>query len=65
MKREEEEKIAGMKHKFKELAAEVLSLSETIAVIHEELKEDDMVLLKVCKVQFINFLISIPKNIHI
>ncbi|XP_042248070.1 zinc-binding protein A33 isoform X1 [Thunnus maccoyii] len=46
VKKEEEEKIAGMKDKFKELSAEVLSLTETIAVIQEELKEDDMVLLK-------------------
>ncbi|CAK6963112.1 zinc-binding protein A33 [Scomber scombrus] len=46
LKKEEEEKIARMKDTFKELAAEVLSLSETIAVIHQELKEDEMVLLK-------------------
>lgn len=51
MKREEEEKIAGMKDKIKELSAEVLSLAETISIIQEQLKEDDMVLLKVCTIQ--------------
>lgn len=56
VKKEEEEKTARMKDKFKELAAEVLSLSETIAVIQEKLKEDEMVLLKVCTVQFYHFL---------
>lgn len=50
VKKEEDEKIAGMKDKFKELSAEVLSLAETIAVIQEQLKEDDIVLLKVCTV---------------
>lgn len=48
MKKEEEEKIAGMKDKIKELSAEVLSLKETIIVIQEQLKGDEMVLLKVC-----------------
>lgn len=47
MKKEEEEKIVGMKDKIKELSAELLSLTETIAVIQEQLKEDDMVMLKV------------------
>ncbi|KAM9345641.1 nuclear factor 7, brain [Symphorus nematophorus] len=46
VKKEEEEKIAGMKDKIKELSAEVLSITETISVIQEQLKEDDMVLLK-------------------
>ncbi|XP_051242746.1 nuclear factor 7, brain [Dicentrarchus labrax] len=46
VKKEEEEKLAGMKDKIKELSAEVLSLTETISVIQEQLKEDDMVLLK-------------------
>ncbi|XP_035469989.2 nuclear factor 7, brain [Scophthalmus maximus] len=46
VKQEEEEKIAGIKDKLKELSAEVLSLTETISVVHEQLKEDDMVLLK-------------------
>ncbi|KAM7371749.1 hypothetical protein PAMP_008959 [Pampus punctatissimus] len=46
VKKEEEEKVAGMKDKFKEVSAEVLSITETIAVIQEQLKEDDMVLLK-------------------
>lgn len=52
VKKEEEEKIAGMKDKMKELSAEVLSLTETISVIQEQLKEDDMVLLKVRTVQY-------------
>ncbi|KAG7505223.1 zinc-binding protein A33-like [Solea senegalensis] len=46
VKQEEEEKIAGMKDKIKELSAEVLSLTETISVIQEQLKEEDMVLLE-------------------
>ncbi|XP_035510626.1 nuclear factor 7, brain [Morone saxatilis] len=46
VKKEENEKLAGMKDKVKELSAEVLSLTETISVIQEQLKEDDMVLLK-------------------
>ncbi|XP_078126094.1 zinc-binding protein A33 [Sander vitreus] len=46
VKKEEEDKIAGMKDKIKELSAEVLFLTETISVIQEQLKEDDMVLLK-------------------
>ncbi|XP_063326766.1 zinc-binding protein A33 [Pelmatolapia mariae] len=46
VKKEEEEKIAGMKEKIKELSAEVTCLTETIAIIQEQLKEDDMVLLK-------------------
>lgn len=46
VKKEEEEKTAGMKDKMKELAAEVLSLTEIISDIHEQLKEEDMVLLK-------------------
>ncbi|XP_041672957.1 zinc-binding protein A33 [Cheilinus undulatus] len=46
VKKEEEEKIAGLKDKFKELSAEVLNLTEIISFIQEQLKEDDMVLLK-------------------
>ncbi|XP_029946368.1 nuclear factor 7, brain [Salarias fasciatus] len=46
VKKEEEEKTAGMKDKMKELAAEVLSLTETISDIQEQLKEEDMILLK-------------------
>ncbi|XP_054464075.1 zinc-binding protein A33 [Anoplopoma fimbria] len=46
VKKEEEEKIAGMKDKIKELSAEVLSFTETISVIQEQLKEDDITLLK-------------------
>ncbi|KAM7387199.1 hypothetical protein PAMA_009693 [Pampus argenteus] len=46
VKKEEEEKAARMKDKFKEISAEVLSITETIAVLQEQLKEDDMVLLK-------------------
>lgn len=36
-----------MKDKMKELSAEVLCLAETISHIQKELKEEDMVLLKV------------------
>lgn len=46
VKKEEQEKIARMKDKTKELSAEVLCLAETIALIQTELKEEDMVLLK-------------------
>ncbi|XP_032394463.1 zinc-binding protein A33 [Etheostoma spectabile] len=46
VKKEEEDKIAGMKDKIKELSAEVLLLTETVCVIQEQLKEDDLVLLK-------------------
>ncbi|XP_069004609.1 nuclear factor 7, brain [Embiotoca jacksoni] len=46
VKKEEDEKIAGMKDKMKELSAEVQSLTETISIIQEQLKEDDIVLLK-------------------
>ncbi|XP_068435007.1 zinc-binding protein A33 [Clinocottus analis] len=46
VKKEEDEKIAGMKDKIKELSAQVLSLTETISVIQEQLKEDDLILLK-------------------
>ncbi|KAK7939167.1 hypothetical protein WMY93_002493 [Mugilogobius chulae] len=46
VKKEEQEKIARMKDKTKELSAEVLCLAETIALIQNELKEEDMVLLK-------------------
>lgn len=52
MKKEEEEKMAGIKDKMKELSAEVLLLTETISVIQEQLKEEDMVLLAVCRVQY-------------
>lgn len=51
MKKEEEQKIAGMKDKIKELSAEVLTLTETILAIQEQLKEDDIVLLKVGTIQ--------------
>ncbi|XP_056263189.1 nuclear factor 7, ovary [Pseudoliparis swirei] len=46
VKKEEDEKIAGLKDKMKELSAEVLSLTETISVIQEQLEEDDLILLK-------------------
>lgn len=46
VKKEEEEKIAGLKDRFKELSAEVLNLTETISIIQEQLKEDDMEFLK-------------------
>ncbi|KAK2833346.1 hypothetical protein Q5P01_017235 [Channa striata] len=44
--KEKEEKIAEIKDKVREHSAEVLSLTETIAIIQEQLKEDNMVLLK-------------------
>lgn len=62
VKKEEEEKIAGMKVKMKELSAEVTCLTETIAIIQEQLKEDDMVLLKVCVVQFEAYLLIVCKK---
>lgn len=46
VKKEEDEKIAGMKDKIKELSAEMLALNDSISVIQEQLKEEDMVLLK-------------------
>ncbi|XP_076000501.1 zinc-binding protein A33 [Genypterus blacodes] len=46
VRKEEDEKMAGMKDKIKELSAEMLSISETISVIQEDLKEDNMVLLE-------------------
>uniref|UniRef100_A0A3B3ZZR3 Tripartite motif containing 35-13 n=1 Tax=Periophthalmus magnuspinnatus TaxID=409849 RepID=A0A3B3ZZR3_9GOBI len=46
VKKEEQEKIARMKDRTRELSAEVLCLAETIALIQKELKEEDMVLLK-------------------
>ncbi|KAM9746496.1 nuclear factor 7, brain [Menidia menidia] len=46
VKKEEEEKMIAMKNKIKELSAEVLSITETISVIQEQLKEDGIVLLK-------------------
>lgn len=51
MKKEEEERIVGMKDKIKELSAEVQFITEAILAIQEQLQEDDMVLLKVCTVQ--------------
>lgn len=51
VKKEEEEKIAGMKDKIKELSAEVLSIADTISVIEGQLQEDEMVFLKVCIAQ--------------
>lgn len=48
VKREEEMRITGMKDRFKELSAEVQTLSETISVIQDQLKEDNILLLKVC-----------------
>ncbi|XP_068192604.1 zinc-binding protein A33 [Antennarius striatus] len=46
VKTEEEEKIAEMKGKIKELSAEVVSLTDTVSIIQEQLQEDDMILLK-------------------
>nr|XP_046272428.1 nuclear factor 7, ovary [Scatophagus argus] len=46
VKKDEEAKLVEIKDKMKELSAEVLSLTETISVIQEQLKEEDMVLLK-------------------
>lgn len=47
MRKEKEEKIAGMKDKVKELSAEVIAIEDTISVIEEQLKEEDLILLKV------------------
>lgn len=40
--------MAGIKDKIKEISAEVQTLTETISVIQDQLKEDDMLMLKVC-----------------
>lgn len=48
VRKEEEEKIAGMKDKEKELSAELVSLADTISLIEEQLQEEDVTLLKVC-----------------
>lgn len=48
VKREEEMRITGMKDKIKELSAEAQTLRETISAIQEQLKEDNILLLKVC-----------------
>ncbi|XP_053707876.1 zinc-binding protein A33 [Synchiropus splendidus] len=45
VKKEEEDKIVGMTERVKEISAEVLSLTDTITVIQEQLNEEDMVLL--------------------
>lgn len=37
-----------MKHKVKELSAEVIAIEDTILVIEEQLQEEDITLLKVC-----------------
>lgn len=69
MKKEEEEKIAGMKDKIKELSAELLFLTETISIIQEQLKDDDMVLLKVRTVEATSISKSVfqknKKKVHI
>lgn len=49
--------MAGMRDKTKEHSAEVMSLIETISIIQEQLKEDDMVLLKVLAGHFISVFI--------
>lgn len=46
--KEEEEKIAGMKDKVKELSAEALAIADTISVVEEQLQEEDITMLKVC-----------------
>lgn len=48
VKREEEMRITGMKDKIKELSADVQTLRESISVIQDQLKEDNMLFLKVC-----------------
>lgn len=47
LKKEEEEKIAAMKERIKELSDEMLSVTQTISVIQGQLMEDNIVLLKV------------------
>ncbi|XP_026214072.1 E3 ubiquitin-protein ligase TRIM39 [Anabas testudineus] len=49
VKKEEEEKTARTKERIKDISAEVQSLRETISIIQEQLKENDMVLLKTFK----------------
>nr|XP_040046004.1 zinc-binding protein A33 isoform X2 [Gasterosteus aculeatus aculeatus] len=46
VKKEEEEKIAGIKDMVKEQSAEEQSVTETISAIQEQLEEDEIVLLK-------------------
>ncbi|KAM4598326.1 zinc-binding protein A33 [Polymixia lowei] len=46
LKTEEEEKIAGMKDKMTEISAETQSLIETIRVLEDELKAEDIKLLQ-------------------
>lgn len=51
VKKEEEMRITEMKDKIKELSAETQILRETISVIQDQLKEDNILLLKVCTVK--------------
>lgn len=65
VKKEEDERLAGMKNKIKELSAEVQFIAEAILTIQEQLQEEDMVLLKVCPVENKSASSSFcPKTIH-
>ncbi|XP_056144098.1 E3 ubiquitin-protein ligase TRIM35 [Lampris incognitus] len=46
LRSEEEEKITGMKQKMAAISAEMLSLTESINILEEELKAEDIVLLE-------------------
>ncbi|XP_029015265.1 nuclear factor 7, brain [Betta splendens] len=49
VQKEAEEKTAAMREKIREVSAEVLSLTETISIIQEQLEKDDMHLLQTFK----------------
>lgn len=48
MKQEEEEKMAVVTEKMDELSAEMLSITENISFIQEQISQDGIILLKVC-----------------
>lgn len=48
VRKEEDEKIAGLRDKVRELSAEAFAIADTISVIEEQLQEEDITLLKVC-----------------
>jgi len=48
LKREEEEKLVGMKEKISEVSEEMRSLQESFSALESELDADDMTVLQVC-----------------
>lgn len=52
VKKDEEKKIAAIKEKMNELSAEMISVTETMSAIERQLKDDDMIILKVQASQF-------------